>query len=59
MEDIRAVRAVLILVLTNKCKEPQKTPQQNNMADLTAEFTDPSRGIYFFNVRIPVLSLHN
>jgi len=60
MEYIKDVRTVLIIVLTNKCcKEPQKTPLQNNMARLTIEFTELSRGIYFFKVRHPVLFSYN
>lgn len=45
--------------IDNKCKKPQKTPQQNNMAELNAEFTELSRGIYFCNVRNPILFSYN
>jgi len=49
MEDIKDVRAVLILVLTNKCcNKPQKTPLPNNMARLTVELAELSKGIILF-----------
>jgi hypothetical protein len=59
MEDIKDVLAVLIIVLTNKYKEPQKTPLQNNMGRLTVEFAELLRGIYFFKVRHRVLFSYN
>jgi hypothetical protein len=59
MEDIKDVRAVLILILANKRKKPRKTPLQNNMARLNAEFAELSRGIYFLKVRHPVLFSYN